>query len=84
MHSPDENAAPPRSILTKLLVRKWEYRYPRTLLGLRLGAGGVTFGFGILLLRYRIWWGLLPLAAAALAFWGGPYIYKVTQSRPAA
>ena len=84
MHPSDENAVPRRSILEKLLVRKWEYPYPRVLLGLRLAIGVVLVAVGILLLPHT-YLGLLPVAFAALAFVGGPYIYrKVAQSRPAA
>ena len=78
----DGNAAPQRSILVKLLVKRWEYWHPRVLLGLRLAIGVILVVVGILLLPHT-YLGLLPLAFAALAFVGGPYIYnKVTQSRP--
>jgi hypothetical protein len=84
MRQSDENAVPQRSILEKLLVRKWEYPYPRVLLGLRLVIGAVLVAVGILLLPHT-YLGLLPLAFAVLAFVGGPYIYgKVAQSRPTA
>jgi hypothetical protein len=84
MRPSDENAAPRRSIPEKLLVKKWEYPYPRVLLGLRLAIGVILVAVGILLLPHTHL-GLLPLAFAALAFVGGPYIYnKVTQSRPTA
>lgn len=83
MRPSDENAAPQQSILEKLLIKKWEYPYPRVLLGLRLAIGVVLVVVGILLLP-DTYLGLLPLAFAALAFAGGPYIYsKVTHSRPA-
>ena len=86
MHLPDEHAAPPpRTILARLLVRKWEYRFPRALLCGRLGTGVAASGFGVLLLSYGVWWGLLALVAGVLALCGGPYIYnKVTQSQPVA
>jgi hypothetical protein len=84
MRLPDGNAAPQRSILAKLLVKRWEYWHPRVLLGLRLAIGGTLVAVGILLLPHT-YLGLLPLAFAALAFVLGPYIYRqVTQSRPAA
>ena len=84
MRPSDENAIPQRSILEKLVVRKWEYPYPRVLLGLRIAIGVILVAVGIFLLPHT-YLGLLPLAFAALAFVGGPYIYcKVTQSRPAA
>jgi hypothetical protein len=84
MDAPDEKAVPPRSILEKLLVKKWEYSVPRFFLGLRLAIGVILDAVGILLLPHTPL-ALLPLAFAALAFALGPYIYlKVTQIRPAA
>jgi hypothetical protein len=84
MHPSYENAVPERSILEKLLVRRWEYPYPRVLLGLRLAIGVILVVVGILLLPHT-YLGLLPLAFAALAFVGGPYIYrKVAQRQPTA
>lgn len=83
MRPSDENAVRRRSILEKLLVKKWEYSFPRFFLGLRLAIGVILVAVGILLLPHT-YLGLLPLAFAALAFVFGPYIYnKVTQSRPA-
>jgi hypothetical protein len=56
----------------------------RLLWGGRIAAGIVCLGFGFLLLAYGVWWGLLPLAGAAAAFFGGYRIYQITQSQPAA
>ena len=76
------NDVPRRSILEKLLVKKWEYSFPRFFLGLRLAIGVILVAVGLLLLPHT-YLGLLPLAFAALAFVLGPYIYgKVTRSRP--
>ena len=84
MRPSGENAVPRRSILAKLLVRNWEYSFPRAFLGLRLAIGVILVAVGILLLPHT-YLGLLPLAFAALAFVLGPYIYnQVTQRRPAA
>jgi hypothetical protein len=84
MRPSDENAVPRRSILEKLLVKKWEYSFPSFFLGLRLAIGVTLDAVGVLLLPH-IYLGLLPLAFAALAFALGPYIcIKVNQSRPAA
>ncbi len=82
MRPSHEDAVPRRSILEKLLVKKWEYSFPRFFLGLRLGIGVTLVVVGILLLPHT-YLGVLPLAFAALAFVFGPYIYnKVTKSRP--
>jgi hypothetical protein len=83
-HAANENAPRPRSLLMKLFVRSWEFRYPRLLWGGRIAAGVVTLGFGFLLLAYGVWWGLLSLAAGALAFFGGYRVYQIARSRPAA
>jgi len=84
MRPSDENAVPRRSILEKLLVKSWEYRFPRFFLGLRLAIGVTLDAVAVLLLPHTHL-GLLPLAFAALAFALGPYIYiKVNQSCPAA
>jgi len=84
MHATNDKAPPPRSLLMKLFVRSWEYRYPRLLWGGRIAAGVLCTGFGILLLAYGVWWGLLPLAAAAAAFFGGHWIYQIARSQHAA
>jgi hypothetical protein len=83
MRPSDENGALPRSILTKLLVRKWEYRHPRFFLRVRLASGLIDLALGILLLRYKSYWGLLPLAGGVLALSLGPYIYTVARDQQA-
>ena len=81
MRPSEESAVPRRSILERLLVKKWEYSFPRFFLGLRLAIGGTLVVVGILLLPHT-YLGVLPLAFAVLAFVLGPYIYnKVTRSR---
>jgi hypothetical protein len=84
MHATNENVPPQRPFLVKLLVRSWEYRYRRLFWGLRCAGGVVMVGLSLLLFSYGSWWGLVPLAGAAAAFFGGHWIYQVTQSRPAA
>jgi hypothetical protein len=84
MHATNKNARPPRSLLTKIFVRSWEYRFPLLLWRLRFAGGLVLTAYGILLLSYSSWWGLLPLAGAAAAFFGGYLIYQITRSRAAA
>jgi uncharacterized membrane protein len=83
MYAPNENGTPSRSFLVKLLVRSWEYRYPRFFVSARFAAGAVQAVLAILLFSYGYWLGLLPLAAAAGAFGGGYWIYQITQSQPA-
>ena len=73
MRPSDGNAVPRRSVFEKLLVKKWEYSFPRAFLGLRLAIGVILDAVGILLLPHTHL-ALLPLAFAALAFVFGPYI----------
>jgi hypothetical protein len=84
MHAPTDNVPPSRSVLTRLLVRSWEYRHPRVWLGVRFTCGSRNLGLGLLLLSYGYWLGLLPLAGAAALFFAGYRIYQITQSQPAA
>jgi hypothetical protein len=84
MHATNENVPPRRPFLVKLLVRSWEYRYRRLFWGLRCAGAVVLAGLGLLLFAYGSWWGLVPLAGAVAALFGGHWIYQVTQSRPAA
>ena len=65
MDATNKNAPPPRSLLQKILIRSWEYRYPRLFWGLRCGGGVVLLALGLLLLSYSSWWGLLLLAGGA-------------------
>jgi hypothetical protein len=83
MHAPTDNVPPSRSILTRLLVRSWEYRHPRFWVGVRFASGIWNLGLGILLLSYGYWLGLLPLAGAVVLFSVGYRIYQITQSQPA-
>ena len=62
MRPSDENAVPRRSILEKLLVKSWEYRFPRFFLGLRLAIGVTLDAVAVLLLPHTDL-GLLPLAS---------------------
>jgi hypothetical protein len=78
MHTPTDNATPPRSAPTRLLVRWREsYNNPRVWVGARYAAGVFNFGLGVLLLSYGYWLGAVPLAGAALIFWT---VYRLTHS----
>ena len=83
MHATNENAYPPRPLLMRLFVRSWEYPHRRLLWRLRCAVAVVYFGFSIVLFAYGSWWGLLSLAGAATAFFGGYLMYRSTQSQPA-
>jgi hypothetical protein len=82
MHATSENSPPPRSLLTKLLLRSGEYRYRRLIWGVRRVSGLVLFGLGMFVLPYGSWWALPFLAASAANFFVGYRIYQITQSQP--
>jgi signal transduction histidine kinase len=74
--APGDNAAPPRSILMRLVVRSWEYRHPRAWAGFRFAAGVWNLGLGVLLLSNGYWFGLVPLLGSVLVFWT---VYRLQQ-----
>jgi signal transduction histidine kinase len=70
MYAAGDNVPPSRSVLMRLLlVRSWEYRYPRAWAGFRLACGIFNVGLGVLLLSYGYWVGAVLLVGAALVFW---------------
>jgi hypothetical protein len=71
MHAPTGNAAPPRSVLNRLLLRSWDYRYPRVWAGVRVAVGIFLVFLGGLLLSDGYLWATLLLMVAALLFWVG-------------
>lgn len=54
---PAVNVPPAPSVLTRLLIRSWEYRHPGAWMGVRLACGIFNVGLGILLLFYGFWVG---------------------------
>ena len=82
MHAPNENAPPPRSPFTKLLLRSWEYRHRRLFWRVRVVSGLVLLGLGMFVLAYDRWWALPFLALAAANFFVSYRLYQATQSQP--
>ena len=82
MHAPTGNAAPPRSVLNRLLLRSWDYRHPRTCAGVRFAVGIWLVFLGGLLLSDGYLWATLLLVAAALLFWVGYLNVTATRSAP--
>jgi signal transduction histidine kinase len=76
MRASDDYVPPQRSVLEKILIRSWEYRRLRFLGGVRIGAGIVLVGLGVVTLFFggNDWttygWTIAFLAAGAanLAF----------------
>ena len=71
MHAPTGNAAPPRSVLNRLLLRSRDYRHPCAWAGVRFAVGIWLVFLGGLLLSDGYLWATLLLMAAALLFWVG-------------
>ncbi len=82
MHAPAGNAAPPRSVLNRLLLRSWDYRYPRVWAGVRFAVGICLVFLGGLLLSDGYLWATLLLLAAALLFWVGYLDLIAARSAP--
>jgi hypothetical protein len=71
MHAPTGNAAAPRSVLNRLLLRSWDYRHPRVWARVRFAVGIWLVFVGGLLLSDGHLWATLLLVAAAVLFWVG-------------
>src|SRR5580658_7604865 len=87
MRASDDYVPPQRSVLERILIRSWEYRRLRLLAGVRIGAGIVSVGLGVVTLSLggNDWttygWTMVFLAAGAanLAF---GYWYLTIAYRP--
>jgi hypothetical protein len=67
MYAPYEEAARSRSPIMKILIRKWDYRYPRVFVAMHFAAAAVLIPFGVIMCAYG--WapiGLVLLAGAAV------------------
>jgi signal transduction histidine kinase len=72
---PTANGAPPRSVLERLLIRRWEYRHPHAWMAFRMICGIWNMILGIVLVAYGFYWiAAVPLAGAGLIFWTAYYI----------
>ena len=91
MRGSDDYVPPQRSVLERILIRSWEYRRLRFLAGVRIAAGTVLVGLGVVTLNFggNDWktygWTLAFLAAGAanLAFgyWYINIAYRPQQRR---
>jgi signal transduction histidine kinase len=76
MRASDDIVPPQRSVLERILIRSWEYRHLRFVAGVRIAAGAVWVGLGVVTLAFggndwtTYWWTMAFLAAGAanLAF----------------
>jgi hypothetical protein len=82
MDAPTGNAAPPRSVLNRLLLRSWDYRHPRVWAGVRFAVGIWLVFLGGLLLSDGYLWAALLLMAAAVLFWVGYLDMTAARSAP--
>jgi hypothetical protein len=60
------SAAPSRSWVMKILVRRFEYRRPRALARARAAIGILVIFLGVLLCVTGYWWGALLMLVGAL------------------
>ena len=82
MHAPTGNAAPPRSVLNRLLLRSRDYRQPGVWAGVRFAVGIWLVFLGGLLLSDGYSWATLLLVAAAVLFWVGYLDMTAARSAP--
>jgi hypothetical protein len=82
MHATNEDAPPPRSLFTKLLLRSWEHRRPHLFWKVRVVSGLVLLSLGMFVLSYGSWWALPFLVLAAANFFVGYRRYQATQGQP--
>jgi hypothetical protein len=82
MHAPTGNAAPPRSVLSRLVLGSWGYRYPRGWAGVRFAVGICLVFVGGLLLSDGYLWATLLLLVAAVLFWAGYLDLTAARSAP--
>ena len=82
MPPPAANGTPPRSILERILIRRWEYRHAHAWMAFRMIAGMWNVILGILLVAYGFYWiAAVPLAGSVLIFWTAYYIQGHTSQR---
>jgi len=86
MRTPSDDINPRRSLLTRFLIRSWEYRHPRAWVRVRLACGIFNLCLAVLLLASSQWLGslallgLVPLAGSALIFWTAYRLQTSVQS----
>jgi hypothetical protein len=80
MYASAHSTPPPRPLLERFLIRRWEYRHPHGWLAFRMICGIWNLCLGILLFAYGFYWiGLVPLAGSALIFWTAYRIWTKVQ-----
>jgi signal transduction histidine kinase len=80
--TPIDQGAPPRPLLERLLIRRWEYRHAHAWMAFRMIAGMWNVILGILLVAYGFYWiAAVPLAGSVLIFWTAYYIQGHTSQR---
>ena len=82
MHAPTGNAVPPRSVLNRVLLRSWAYRYPRGWAGVLFAVGICLVFLGGLLLSDGYLWATLLLMVAAVLLWVGYLDLTAARSAP--
>jgi hypothetical protein len=82
MHAPTGNAAPPRSVLNRVLLRSWDYRHPPVWSRVRFAVAICLVFLGGLLLSDGYLWATLLLMVAAVLLWAGYLDMAAARSAP--
>ena len=88
MRASDDNVPPQRPVLERILIRSWEYRRLRFWAGVRIGAGTVLVGLGVITLvggsftAVAFAWAAFFLVLAALQFSVGYWYLAIIRSAP--
>ena len=88
MRASDHNVPPQRPVLERILIRSWEYRRLRFWAGVRIGAGTVLVGLGVITLvggsftAKAFAWSAFFLVLAALQFSVGYWYLAIIRSAP--
>ena len=89
MRASDDNVPPQRPVLERILIRSWEYRRLRFWAGVRIAAGTVLVGLGVITLvggsftAAAFAWAAFFLVLAALQFSVGYWYLAIIRSASA-
>ncbi len=81
MYAPTENIPSQRSLIMRILVRKFVYRHhPRAWAALTFVVGTWLVFLGAIMCIYGFWWGAAIIAVAALEISVGVHLVRSAQS----
>jgi hypothetical protein len=71
-----------RPLILKIMFRSWDYRFPRTIAGIRYVSGAWLLFLGALLLTYGFYWGAALIVAALANVAVGTLLLSVAIPHP--